>query len=215
LEVKTMQTLGELLQQSAARHNHVCPRQVLGVRMGVLAAALLNLPLPQSDKRLLTLIETDGCFADGVAIASGCELGHRTLRLIDYGKAAATFIDTHTEQAVRIAPHPCSRERAAVYGAGEASRWHGYLKAYQTMPDDELFVVQHVIPQFSVTELLSTPSHRVSCAQCGEEIINEREIVRDGIVLCRACAGQAYYTLTPGEQSLSLPPTVLGYLTRD
>ena len=211
LKVVHMQTLGELLQQSAARHNHVCPRQVLGVRMGMLAASLLGLSLPQSDKRLLTFVETDGCFADGVAAATGCELGHRTLRLIDYGKAAATFIDTQSEQTVRIAPHPCSRERAAAYGEGEASRWHQYLKAYQVMPDDKLFVVQQVIPQFAVSDLISTPNHRVTCAQCGEEIINEREIIRDGIVLCRACAGSAYYALTPRDLSEPLPLALLGH----
>ncbi|RMG81603.1 MAG: formylmethanofuran dehydrogenase, partial [Chloroflexi bacterium] len=61
-----MPTLEELLARSAADHNHVCPRQVLGVRMGVLAAKLFDLPLPQTNKRLLAIVETDGCFADGV-----------------------------------------------------------------------------------------------------------------------------------------------------
>jgi hypothetical protein len=28
---------------------------------------------------------------------------------------------------------------------------------------------------------------------CGEEIINEREVHRAGDVLCRGCAGEAYY----------------------
>lgn len=212
MEEEAMQTLEELLQKSAARHNHVCPRQVLGVRMGMLAASLLNLPLPQTDKRLLTIIETDGCFADGVAVASGCEIGHRTLRLVDYGKAAATFIDTQTEQAVRIAPHPCSRERAATLGAEAASRWHSYLEAYQVMPDDELFVVQRVTPLFSVSDLISTPKHRVACERCGEEIINERELVVNGVTLCRACAGDAYYSATPQEFDLALPSYVLGHL---
>lgn len=212
MKEKAMQTLEELLQRSGARHNHVCPRQVLGVRMGMLAASLLNLPLPQSDKRLLTVVETDGCFADGVAVASGCEIGHRTLRLVDYGKAAATFIDTETEQAVRIAPHPCSRERAAAYAGDAASRWHGYLQAYQIMPDDELFVVQRVTPLFSVRDLISTPKHRVSCERCGEEIINEREVLLAGQVLCRACAGQAYYSPVPRDVEAALPALVLGQL---
>ena len=56
--------------------------------------------LPQTDKRLYTFVETDGCFADGVMVATGCSLGHRTLRLIDYGKVAATFVDTR-ERAKR------------------------------------------------------------------------------------------------------------------
>ncbi|HZY41747.1 MAG TPA: FmdE family protein, partial [Anaerolineae bacterium] len=76
-----MPTLKELLQQSAAMHQHLCPRQVLGARLGLLAGFELGLTVPQSDKRLLAIVETDGCFADGIAVATGCTVGHRTLRV--------------------------------------------------------------------------------------------------------------------------------------
>ena len=80
-------TIAELLRQSAALHRHLCPCQVLGVHMGCWAGELLDLELPQADKRLLTIVETDGCFTDGVAVATGCRVGRRTLRIEDYGKA--------------------------------------------------------------------------------------------------------------------------------
>ncbi len=96
--------LAVLLERAAAWHDHLCPRQMLGVRMGVYAAELLALDLPQRDKRLLTFVETNDCFADGVAVATGCWLGRHTLRLVDYGKVAATIVDTHTERALRIRP---------------------------------------------------------------------------------------------------------------
>ena len=41
----------------------------------------------------------------------------------------------------------------------------------------------------SLEALLSKPGRRVTCEACGEEIINEREVVHEGTVLCRACAG--------------------------
>jgi hypothetical protein len=63
-----MPTLKELLDQTTAMHRHLCPRQVLGVRMGLYAGELLGLALPQSDKRLYTIVETDGCAADGIAV---------------------------------------------------------------------------------------------------------------------------------------------------
>jgi formylmethanofuran dehydrogenase subunit E len=59
---------------------------VLGVRIGLAAGEALDLDLPRADKRLLMLVETDGCFADGVSVATGCWLGRRTLRLVDYGR---------------------------------------------------------------------------------------------------------------------------------
>ena len=99
-----MTPLHQLLDQCAALHHHLCPRQVLGVRMGMLAGKVLSLALPQSDKRLLTIMETDGCGADGVAVATNCWVGRRTMRIEDYGKMAATFVDTVTARAVRITP---------------------------------------------------------------------------------------------------------------
>src|SRR3712207_2562556 len=72
--------------------------------MGLYAAELLNLDLPQTEKRLLTFVETDGCFADGVSVVTGCWLGHRTLRLVEYGKGAGTFVDRQRERAIRVWP---------------------------------------------------------------------------------------------------------------
>ncbi len=186
----------ELLQL----HNHVCPRQVLGVRMGELAGELLGLPLRQGGKRLLVFVETDGCFADGVMVATGCSLGHRTLRLVDQGKVAATFVDTHArpERAVRIRPNPLARSRAEAYYAerhpgASCSRWQAQLDSYQIMPAGELLAVQAVELTISTRALVSRPGVRVTCSACGEEIINEREVRRDGLILCRHCAGESCY----------------------
>lgn len=188
-------TLEALLNQSAAHHHHLCPRQVLGVRMGMYGATLLRLPYPQQNKRLFIFVETDGCFADGVAIATGCTLGHRTLRLIDFGKIAATFVDTLTEEAIRIYPSLDSRQQAGVLMPNARSRWHAQLAAYQMISDERLFETQHVHLALSMKALISRPRVRVNCSVCGEEIINEREITCHGIVLCRACAGESYYSV--------------------
>lgn len=200
--------LQTFLALTAQRHDHVCPRQVLGVRMGMFAGQLLGLELPQTNKRLLTLVETDGCFADGIAVSTGCEFGHRTLRLVDYGKVAAVFIDTRTERAIRIFPHYQSRDNARTLAADARSRWHAYLEAYQVLPDDALLMAEDVQLNFSVKELISRPVKRVDCAQCGEEIINEREVMVDGRALCQACAHGAYYspTNTPLRRDIKIWP---------
>lgn len=184
--------LQALLDQSAALHDHLCPRQVLGVRMGMLAAELLGLELPQSDKRLLTFVETDGCFADGVAVATGCWLGHRTLRLVDHGKIAATFIDTATNHAIRVHPSEDSRRLAARHVPHAANRWHAYLEGYQSMPAGELLVAHSVTLNRPVESLVSRHDHRAICSNCGEEIFNEREVTVGSRVLCKSCAGQPY-----------------------
>jgi formylmethanofuran dehydrogenase subunit E len=166
--------------------------------MGLLAAQVLGVGLPQADKRLFTFVETDGCFADGIAVATGCTLGHRTLRLIDHGKVAATFVDTATEQAIRAAPHPDSRVLAAHYAPNERSHWHTMLAAYQIMPTHELLCWRAVRLNLDLAALISRPGVRISCAVCGEEVLNEREVNIDQRLLCRACAGEAYYQFSSG-----------------
>lgn len=188
-----MTTIAELLEQSAVLHRHACPRQVIGVRMGMWAGELLGLDLPQTDKRLLTIAETDGCFSDGVAVATNCWVGRRTLRIEDYGKVAATFVDTKTGRAIRIAPHPQSRETARCYAPDARNRWEAMLNGYQIMPVQELLVAQPVQLAQTVEAIISHAGRRVTCDGCGEEIVNEREIQRNGAMLCRSCAGQGYY----------------------
>ncbi len=187
--------LTALLEQSAELHRHLCPRQVIGARMGMYAGTRLGLELPQSTKRLITFVETDGCFTDGVSVATGCWMGRRTMRLIDEGKVAATFVDSQTGRAVRIWPNPAARVLAPSYAPDAQSRWHAYMTAYQVMPDHELFEVQPVTLSIDLKALISRNGVRAVCDQCGEEIINEREVRRDEQTLCRGCANGAYYRL--------------------
>jgi formylmethanofuran dehydrogenase subunit E len=197
---RSVSRLAELLEESAARYAHLCPRQVLGVRMGLLGGQLLGLPIPQTGKRLLTVIETDGCATGGVSVATGCTVGHRTLRVIDFGKVAATFIDVETGEAFRVLPHPESRLRALDYAPTARTNWQAQLEAYQIMPDGDLLAVLPVRLRFSLDQLLSKPGCRVTCEACGEEINNEREVVHEGRILCRACAGYSYYHLVDRRQ---------------
>lgn len=191
-----MPSLQELLAATAARHAHLCPRQVLGVRMGMLAAQYLQLALPQNDKRLLTLVEADGCFSDGIAAATGCFVGRRTLRVMDYGKIAATFVDTHTNRAVRLTPRSAARDLAARYAPEATNSWEAYLYGYQRLPDEELLEVQRVELITPLAQIISTPEAKTVCALCGEEIFNEREVLRDDLTICQSCAGNGYYRVT-------------------
>lgn len=185
--------LEELLRQAAALHRHLCPRQMLGVRMGMAAARLFPDGLPQTNKRVLAMVEMDGCFADGVSVATGCSMGHRTLRLADEGKIAATFIDTRTCSAVRLFALPDLRARAAAAVPGAASRWHAYLNAYRQLPAEEMFGRQEVRLNFDVEAVMGRHGTRAVCARCGEEILNQREVAREGRILCRSCAGESYW----------------------
>ncbi|MBI5713714.1 MAG: TraR/DksA C4-type zinc finger protein [Chloroflexi bacterium] len=186
--------LDQLLAQCAALHHHLCPRQVLGVRMGMLAGQVLSLELPQSDKRLLTIMETDGCGADGVAVATNCWVGRRTMRIEDYGKMAATFVDTVSTRAVRITPILEARHLSLNYAPEAKDQWQAQLIGYQRIADEMLLSVQEVTLKIPLEKIISAAGKRVHCELCGEEIMNEREVRSGGKFLCKACVGEAYYT---------------------
>lgn len=198
-----MSILDDLLAESATRHRKLCPRQVLGARIGLLAGLLLDLPLPQPDKRLIAIAETDGCFVDGISAATGCYVGRRTLRVEDYGKAAASFVDSRTERAVRIAPRPNIRELARDYAPSARNRWEAQLIGYQHIPDELLLDWQNVELTTSIKRIVGQAGPRAVCEICGEEIINQREVVHEGTVLCKACAGESYFRVTGRSVALS------------
>lgn len=189
----TIPNLDDLLRASAVHHHKICPRQVLGVRIGLLAGRLLEIPLPQTEKHLLAIAETDGCFVDGLSAATGCYVGRRTLRIEDYGKTAATFVDSLTEQAIRIAPQDNIRELAWEYVSSARNKWEAQLIGYQHAPDELLFHWQRVELTIPVKQIIGQAGKRVTCEICGEEIINQREVVREGTVMCKFCAGKSYY----------------------
>jgi formylmethanofuran dehydrogenase subunit E len=196
-----MQDLPALLEACSARHDHLCPRQVLGVRMGLIGAQLLDLSLPRKEKSLLVITETDGCFVDGLEAAAGVSVGHRTLRVEDYGKVAATFVNLTTGEAIRLAPRSGIREHASEYAPGEKRPYFAQLTGYQRMPDSELFSATPVLLTSPVEQVISRPGVRTICSDCGEEIINEREIICDGKPYCRACIGEGYYHFVSWEPS--------------
>jgi formylmethanofuran dehydrogenase subunit E len=187
--------LTDLLEISSRQHSHLCPRQILGVRMGLAGMSALGFSEPPSGKRLLVIIESDGCFADGIIAATSCTVGHRTLRVEDFGKVAATFIDTRTCRSVRVAPAAGVRIRACAYAPGEERHYFAQMQAYQVMPVEEMFSITPVELLVPVDQIVSRPGVRVDCETCGEEIINERELMVDGRTLCPACAGRSYYRL--------------------
>jgi formylmethanofuran dehydrogenase subunit E len=185
--------LHELLKLSSSRHDHLCPRQVLGVRMGLAGLPAIGLEAPMLHKAALVIIETDGCFADGIEVATGATVGHRTLRIQDFGKIAAVFANVQTGQAIRLSPRPDIRQRSLVFTPEIKTKYYAQLKGYQVMPDGELFNFQEVVLEPSLKSILSRPGLRVKCVQCGEEIINERQVLVNGEILCGVCAGRGYY----------------------
>jgi formylmethanofuran dehydrogenase subunit E len=188
--------LSKLLNQSSGRHDHLCPRQVLGVRMGLAGLAAISVEAPMAHKEALVFIEADGCFADGIEVATGATVGHRTLRIMDYGKIGAVFANTRTGQTIRLAPQLDIRERAHLFSPDVKNKYYAQLKGYRIMPEAELFSFNEVSHEPTLELVLSRPGLRTKCDRCGEEIINARQVVAVAETLCKACAQMGYYHST-------------------
>jgi formylmethanofuran dehydrogenase subunit E len=68
------------------------------------------------------------------------------------------------------------------------------MLAYREMSNDDLFKVQWVKVEVGPQELPGYKGERIVCAQCGEGINFRREVRSEGGNLCRACAGERYYS---------------------
>lgn len=161
--------------------------------MGLAGLAAIGLEAPMPHKDALVFIESDGCFADGIQVATGASVGHRTLRVKDLGKVAALFANVRTGQSVRVAPRLDIRMTSLAYALTVKKKYYAQLKGYQLMPEAELFSFQEVNLEPSLKSVLSRPGLRAKCVRCGEEIINERQVLLDGLTLCATCAGRGYY----------------------
>ncbi len=199
-----MQTFDALLHEAEVAHGHLCAGQILGVRLAMLGCERLGiddpkgLVNPKDRKRLVTFVEIDRCATDAIAVVTGCRLGKRALKFRDWGKMAATFVDlgikdVSTGKAIRIAAKESSKALARSMHPEIESKNQQQMLAYREMAEDDLFTKQWVKVDLPAEEFPGFKGERIVCAECGEGINFRREVLRDGRVLCRACAGEKYY----------------------
>jgi formylmethanofuran dehydrogenase subunit E len=186
----------ELLAGSVAAHGHLCPGQVVGVRMAMLGLRLLDFEAPPTYpqlRQLIVFVEMDRCTGDAVAFVTNAKLGRRSLKFVDYGIMAATFVNLKADKAFRIISTEESRDLAALYAPGEPDRRQQQTTAYKVMPDSVLFRVQEVEVEMSPYDMPGPTRRKVACVRCGQVIRDHREVIQDSLALCRPCAGGAYF----------------------
>ena len=187
----------DLLEESVKIHGHLCPGQVLGVRMSIvgLREAGISDPKGADRKNIVVFVEMDRCATDAVQSVTGCSLGKRTMKFMDYGKMAATFVNLRTGKAVRVLAREESREQAVALFPEMSDRYKAQLEAYKVMTEHDLFEAMQVEVELKPEDMPGRPLSRVRCQQCGEYVQDMREIRTEGRVLCRPCAHGDYYRI--------------------
>jgi formylmethanofuran dehydrogenase subunit E len=195
-------SLDDYLREAEVAHGHLCAGQVLGVRLAMLGLEKLGIADPRGNKedrkRLVTFVEIDRCATDAISLVTGCRLGKRALKFRDWGKMAATFVDlgikdVRTGQAIRIAAKESSKALARSMHPEIESKNQQQMLAYREMEEDDLFTKHWVKVELPAEEFPGYKGERIVCSDCGEGVNFHRQVLRDGRVLCRACAGEQYY----------------------
>lgn len=194
-----MQSFDELLEISTAIHGHLCAGQVIGVRMAMAGLARIGIDDPRGAdrKKLYVLVEIDRCATDAIQSVTGCSLGKRSLRWLDFGIMAATFVNLESGRAVRVTAREEARDLAATYCPEITDKYRRQLEAYRLMALDELFTFQEVQVTLRDCDLPGWPLRRVQCAACGDWVQDCREVEQGDRQLCRACAGERYWSPLP------------------
>ena len=201
----------DLLAEAERAHGHLCAGQILGVRMALLALRRLGIHQPRqkflSDgelnpdrKRPVVFVEIDRCATDAIAVVTGARVGKRALKLRDWGKMAATFVDLDAKVAenlyrgLRVVALETSKARAGELYP-ELPKNDQQMRAYRELPDEDLFAEQWVDVPLPPSEFPGYKGQRLTCDRCAEGINFDRFVHREGQRLCLACAhpDQLYY----------------------
>ncbi len=190
-----MKTFEDLLDESTRVHGHICAGQVIGVRMCLLALSLIGIDDPKGTdrKKLYVMVEIDRCATDAIQSVTGCSLGKRSMKWLDYGVMAATFINLDTTKAVRITALEEARDSSKKYCAEILDKYQRQLAAYKVMSEEELFRIQRVKVKIPDENLPGRPLKRVQCTRCLDWVQDKRDLFIEGEILCKQCADGRYY----------------------
>lgn len=192
-----METFEVLLQESAKAHGHLCPGQVVGVRMAMEGCRRIGLDNPRElpqIKKLIVYVEMDRCAADAISQVTGARLGRRSLKFVDNGIMAATFVNLETGKAVRIVSKESARALAASQSPHIRDRHRQQLETYKTMACDDLFDIQAVKVHVDACDMPGPTKFKAVCQKCGQVVRDKREVMKHDRILCRPCALGTYFT---------------------
>ncbi len=193
-----MEEFNTLLKGSAQAHGHLCPGQVVGVRMAMLGCKLIGLDSPSTlpqIKQLIVYVEMDRCATDAISFVTGVKLGRRSLKYIDNGIMAATFVNLATGRAFRVASTEESRDLAAAYAPKIPDKHKQQLEAYKRMEIKDLFTIQEVKVDVPACDMPGPTRFKAVCENCGTVVRDKREVLKNSRILCRPCAFGSYYEI--------------------
>jgi formylmethanofuran dehydrogenase subunit E len=166
-----------------AFHGHLCGGQIVGTRIARYALDYFGAYDSDEKPDLVAFVEADRCLADAISSVSRLTLGKRRLKWMDYGKMAATFYNVKTGEALRV-------HTADIRPGDDVEDKVAFFEA---LSDDELIIAEKVEVHIGPGDLPGKPVQTYTCTACKEKVHDGREVMRDGLPYCKACAGEPVY----------------------
>lgn len=184
-----------LLEKGRNFHGEICPGIVIGTRIAMVGMRELGMDPMEKNRDLMVYVEIDRCMADAVQAVTGISMGHRTLKYKDYGKFAATFLDLSTGKAVRVSTVERPREPPQSDDKTKNAKpdMKGMVEKLSKVKEEELLVIEEVKVDIGKHDVPGFPKYRAYCEECGDRVLDKREVIIDGKTLCKACAESPYY----------------------
>ena len=185
-----------LLEGSSKTHGHLCPGQVVGVRMAMEGCRLIGLDNPRDlpqIKKIIVYVEMDRCATDAIAFVTGVRLGRRSLKFVDNGIMAATFVNLETGKAFRIVSTEKARSLAQKYAPGIIDKREQQLLAYKKMDVADLFDIEEVKINVPACDMPGPTKFKQTCSSCGQVVRDKKEVLKNDKIQCRPCALGTYY----------------------
>lgn len=192
MEMKKSLDFETCLIEAKAFHGDACAGTVLGTRMAILGLDQIGIADPKGAdrKNLIVFVEMDRCASDAILAVTGCHPGKRSMKIFDYGKMAATFVNLKTGKAVRVWAKNKDGDQVMTREDIEKSP---HTEEYTLLPLEELFETREVRVNLRPEDLPGRPLMIVTCEACGERVMDLRHEEINGRKLCRACAARKNY----------------------
>lgn len=184
---RKMSDFETLLEKGKNFHGDICPGIVMGTRIAMAGMRELEMNVFEKNRDLIVYVEIDWCMTDAIQAVTGLTMGHRTLKFRDYGKFAATFVDLSTNKAIRISALESSRGDPSEVDMDEI------VEKLSNIPEEELMRIEAVQVDIPEEDIPGFPKYKTFCEECGERILDRREIIVDDKTFCKACAEGQYY----------------------
>lgn len=181
-------------------HGHLCPGLTIGYRAARIAMERLGVDRG-SDEELVGIVETDACGVDAFQYLTGCTLGKGNLIFRDHGKQVFTLVRRHDGAGVRVAlagdalgadPGRTLLKARVMSGEATADERAEYQRGSTERVFELLALADESFGTISAVRVELPPKAgsfpSVTCAVCGEAVMEPRARVRDGAPCCIPCS---------------------------